>query len=305
MTNKVKTEFLNGLRSYGALHKLGRGQSLYEIGNGLTRVYIRYSKIHSRGRTFYGLRAEDLRQLEGYPSLLCFLWDSQDQPLIIPYGDYEQVFQSVSPANDGQYKAMVFLQESGNELYIAQGGRFNVEGNRGWEELEELIDLSAISKLPDLSHSQIQTLLGAIGDSKQYDLWIPPNDRASLDWSIADYFECRNQLPYGFDPIENILRQIDVIWIQRGSNEIAALFEVEHSTPMYGALLRFNDIHLVSPGFGPRFSIVSNDARRSLFVRHLDRPTFRVSGLNRLCTFLEYANVYSWHSRIYAASLIR
>ena len=305
MANDVKTEFLKSLGSYGPLHKLGRSQSLYEIGDGVARVYIRYSKIHPRGRTFYGLRAEDLSQLEGHPSVLCFLWDSQDQPLIVPYRDYEQVFQSVSPANDGQYKVLVLLQESGDELYIAQAGRFNVEGNLGWEELEELIDSSATSRLPELSHNQIQTLIGAIGDSKKYDLWIPPNDRASLDWSIAAHFECRNLLPSGFESIENILRQIDVIWIQRGSNEIAALFEVEHSTPMYGALLRFNDIHLVSSGFNPRFSIVSNDTRRSLFVRHWDRPTFRASGLNRLCTFLEYANVYSWHSRIHAASPVR
>ena len=173
--------------------------------------------------------------------------------MIVPYRDYEQVFQSVSPANDGQYKAQVLLQESGDELYIAQAGRFNIEGNLGWEELEELVDSSAILRLPELSHSQMQTLLGAIGDSKKYDLWIPPNDRASLDWSIAANFECRNLLPSDFESIANILRQVDVIWIQRGSNEIAALFEIEHSTPMYGALLRFNDIHLVSPGFNPRF----------------------------------------------------
>ena len=302
MSNNVKTEFLRGLESYGLLRKLGSGQSLFEIGDGVARVYLRYSKVHPRGRMFYGLRAEDLRQLEGHPSVLCFLWDYQDQPLIIPYGDYEQVFKSVSPANDGQYKVMVFRQESGDELYIAQAGRFSVEGNLGWEELKDLIDSSAISRLPDLSHSQMQTLLGAIGDSKKFDIWIPLNDRSRLDWSMVRNFECRALLPPGFDSIKNILQQIDVIWIQRGSNEIVALFEIEHSTPMYGALLRFNDIHLVSPNFSPRLSIVSKDARRSLFVRHLDRPTFRASGLNKLCTFLEYANVYSWHSRIRASS---
>lgn len=302
MASNVRTEFMDQLRLYGRLRRIGNSQSLHEIGEGAARVYVRYSKVHPNGRTFYGLRAEDLSQLEGHPSVLCFLWESQERPLIVPYEDYEQIFQSVSPANDGQYKAAVFLQDSGNELYIGQAGRFSIEGNRGWEELEELIDSSAISRLPELSHGQIQTLLGAIGSSKEYDLWVPPNDRANLDWSIANQFECRNLLPSGFESIENILRQIDVIWIQRGSNEIAALFEVEHSTPMYGALLRFNDIHLVSPAFNPRFSIVSNDVRKSLFVRHLDRPTFRASGLTRLCTFLEYANVFSWHSRIQASS---
>jgi hypothetical protein len=38
--------------------------------------------------------------------------------------------------------------------------------------------------------------------------------------------------------------------------------------------------------------------RRSLFVRQLNRPTFRVSGLNQLCTFLEYKNVYGWFQRV-------
>jgi hypothetical protein len=54
---------------------------------------------------------------------------------------------------------------------------------------------------------------------------------------------------------------------------------------------------LTSPG-APRFFIVSNESRRDLFSRQLQRPTFQRSGLADITSFLEYSNVYSWYHRI-------
>ena len=299
MANNTKTEFLKLMVSrYGRLRKLAKSQSLFEIGDGRARVYIRYSKLHPRSRTFYGLREEDLRQLDGHRSVICFLWDEQTQPLIVPYSDYEEVFRSVSPASDGQYKAMVHLPEHATELYIAQAGRFNVEACYGWTELDSLIELATDGCALEFTHSQIQTLLGAIGSAKAYDVWVPQSDRSKLDWQIAEHFDCRESLPYGYEPVQETLEQVDVIWIQRGTSHLDSLFEVEHSTPVYSGLLRFNDIHLVTPNLTPRFGVVSNDSRRSLFVRQLNRPTFQRSGLNKLCTFLEYRNVFAWFNRV-------
>lgn len=299
MANEIKSAFLQELiKRYGSVRKLDRTRSLYEIGDGAARIYIRYSKVHGRNQAFYGLREEDLRKLEGHPSLVCFLWDGQKEPLLVPFSEYEQVFQSTTPAGDGQYKAQVYLQDDGTELYIAKAGRFNVEGHFGWTELEALIDSAKLRAVPEFSHSQVQTLLGAIGAVKGYDVWIPPTDRVKLDWSITNRYDCRDLLPYGFELVNSILQEVDVVWIQRGSTEMRALFEVEHSTPIYSGLLRFNDIHLTAPGLRPRFSIVANDVRRDLFVRQLNRPTFRTSGLSDLCTFLEYVNVFGWYDRI-------
>ena len=299
MMSEIKRTFLKELAErYGSLRKLERSQSLYEIGDGAIRIYIRYSKVHSGNRTFFGLREQDLQRLEGHSSLICFLWDGQTEPLLVPFSEYEEVFQSVSPAGDGQYKVQVYLQDDGTELYIAKAGRFNVEGHLGWSELENLIDSTRLEAVPEFSHAQVQTLLGAIGTAKSYDVWVPLNDRPKLDWSIADHFECRDILPYGFEPVKDILQEVDVIWIQRGSSKLRALFEVEHSTPIYSGLLRFNDILLVAPELRPRFSIVANSARRSLFVRQLNRPTFQMSGLSKLCTFLEYIDVFGWYNRI-------
>lgn len=301
MSNKVKPLLLSELtKRYGQVRKLEGSQSLFEIGEGAARIYVRYSRIHTRNEAFYGLRQEDLQILEGVPSVICFLWDGQTEPLFVPFVEYEDVFHSLTPANDGQFKLTVYPQPEGTEMCIARAGRFNVESNLGWDALQSVVDSSKVRDVPALSHSQIQTLLGVVGTRKGYDIWIPVKDRPALDRELAEKFPCRDVLPDAFDPVHDILQEIDVIWIQKGSTQLKALFEVEYSTPIYSGLLRFNDIHLTAPQIVSRFSIVSNDTRRSLFIRQLNRPTFRASGLNGLCTFLEYANVYWWFSRLTA-----
>ena len=83
----------------------------------------------------------------------------------------------------------------------------------------------------------------------------------------------------------------------RSSSDLSAMFEVEHSTPIYSGLLRFNDLHLIEPNLKPKFNIVSNDLRRALFLRQINRPTFKLSGLSELCNFLEYKDVFNWFNR--------
>ena len=193
MANETKRAFLGELaKRYGPLRKLDRSQSLYEIAGGVARIYIRYSRVHARSQTFYGLREDDLRTLEGHPSLICFLWDGQSEPLLVPFSEYEDVFHSTTAASDGQYKAQIYLHGNGTELYISKAGRFNVEGCFGWDEIDTLVDSTKLRAPVDLSHSQVQTLLGAIGAAKSYDVWVPPSDRSRLDWSIANRYDCRD-----------------------------------------------------------------------------------------------------------------
>ncbi|MBM3150915.1 MAG: hypothetical protein FJZ96_01710 [Chloroflexi bacterium] len=297
MANIAKASFLQTLRhKAGEYEKFGDSLSLFKIKGTDIRIYIRYSRTHDRQRTWYGLRKSDLDLLQGYPSVICFLWDNQEEPLIIPYSDFEEVFDSIQPADDGQIKAQVLLREDATELYIARVGRFNVEGYIGWLQIKKLIEASG-KLIPALSHTQVQTLLGSIGAKKEFDIWIPPIDRPKLDWKLTLPFSLRDVLPFGSELVADIMGEIDVIWLKRGSNEISAFFEVEHSTPIYSGLLRFNDVHLAMPRLNSRFSIVANSERRSLFARQLNRPTFRLSGLGEVCNFLEYADVYNWHER--------
>ena len=204
----------------------------------------------------------------------------------------------MTPARDGQFKAQIYADPDSTELYIANAGRFNVDGYLGWNELNAIVDPGTRALARQLSHCQVQTLLGGIGFAKGHDIWIPQVDRSGLDWSLTEEFPLHRKLPPRFYTVEPVLSEVDVVWVRWGAGDLVALFEVEHTTSIYSGLLRFNDVHLIAPDLHPRFSVVANDARRSLFVRQVNRPTFQRSGLSEICTFMEYENVLDWHERL-------
>jgi hypothetical protein len=298
MGNTRKADVIEELRQrFGDLRKLPQSESLFALGDDAARVYMRYSKVHPRGRTFFGLRDVDLRQLEGHNSFLCFSFDDGSPPIFIPYVDFEEVFREAETASDGQYKVQINKQRQALELYVARQGRFNIEAYVGFDGLARSVDAKRLREVRKLSHSQVQTLLAGIGHLKGYEVSVPAYDAGRFDWSLTTQFRLRDSLPAGFEHVSEILSEIDVIWVAAGRNEIEGLFEVEHTTSVYSGLLRFNDILLTEPKVS-RFSIVSNEARRAVFARQLYRPTFRKSGLAELTSFLEYANVFDWHERL-------
>ncbi len=298
VTNIHKTKLLDQLQGrFGELHALPGSQSLFAIGNNAARVYLRYSRVHDRGRTFFGLREVDLRQLEGHNSFLCFLLDDGSAPLFIPYADFEEIFHAAEPARDGQFKVQLISSTQSRELYIARQGRFNVEGYMGMGVLERGLTAERLRAHRSLTHPQVQTLLAGIGHKKGYSVRVPEPDIDRLDWTLTDRFRLTEDLPAGFTEVKNILAEIDVLWITSGSNTVEAVFEVEHSTPVYSGLLRFNDLLLAAPKLS-RFCIVSNDSRRTVFSRQVYRPTFKKSGLAEIVSFLEYPNVFDWHERL-------
>jgi hypothetical protein len=298
MGNVHKTRVVEALRQrFGELRKLTGSESLFALGDDAARVYVRYSKVHPGGRTFFGLRDIDLRELEGHNSFLCFLLDDGSPPVFVPYVDFEEIFRGAETASDGQYKVQLVRHSQALELYVARQGRFNVEAYVGFEAITRSLDAKRLREARDLSHSQVQTLLAGIGNLKGYEVCVPSCDAGKFDWSLTSRFPLRDAMPGGFEDVLHILSEIDVIWVAPGRNDIEGLFEVEHTTSVYSGLLRFNDILLTDPKVS-RFSIVSNQTRRAVFARQLYRPTFRKSGLAELTSFLEYANVFDWHERL-------
>lgn len=189
MPKPAKEQFLHELtRRYPSIKQSEHSRSLFEIRELGVRIYTRYSKVHPKGRTFFGLRRVDLDWLQGFHSLICFIWDHQENPLLIPYSDFESVFAEIAPAQDGQYKAQVDVRSDGCELYIAKAGRFNVEGYFGWNEKNLPVEKDVANRAASLSHAQVQTLLGSIGHAKGNDVWCPMSDRPSLDWAMLKLF---------------------------------------------------------------------------------------------------------------------
>jgi len=215
MANSTKADFLLKLAvRFGTLNKLPYSESLFQLRGYDVRLYIRYSKVHPGRRTVFGLRETDLRQLQGFESFIVFIWDDQAEPLFLPFRDYQELFQEAIPAADGQYKVQV-LQAGGEapELYVARLGRFNVSAHIGWEQFAEGLAKTTGIGLPALSHSQVQTLLGAIGVANGHDVWIPVNDRARLDWGLTREYESRIAAPVGFKGVDHIVAEIDVLWL--------------------------------------------------------------------------------------------
>lgn len=295
MADDTRQRFLGELSERFSTRRLGGSRSLFEVAGGKAVVYVRYSRLHG-GTTFFGLRSDDLRRLEGLNAFIAFLWPEQSEPVLLPVNEFSEVFQQSSPASDGQYKVQVLLREQGTELYVARAGRHNVEPFVGWRRLEESIEETA-ERVPALGHHQVQTLLGAIGHARGFDVWIPPYDRGRMDWSLTDTFTWRLKLPDGLTSVHPILQEIDVAWLARGGSDLLALYEVEQSTPIYSGLLRMNDIKLVAPVVD-RFTIVAEEERRPLFTRQVQRPTFRASGLSEVCGFMSFPDVFHWHRRI-------
>jgi hypothetical protein len=285
---------------FGKPRKLDRSQSIFQFGGDKLLVYFRYSKKHARNTLFYGLRTEDLRRLEGRPSVICFLWEDQNEPVFLPFVEYEELFRSSRAARDGQFKVHIILRTQGADLSLPKVGRFAIDGYAGWESLERRFKTDDEQSPPTFSHSQVQSLLGAIGLAKDFDVWMPLADRDRVRRASSLKGPLIKNFPSGYNSIQDIVSQVDVIWIERGSSVLSALFEIEHSTTIYSGLLRFNDVRLLCPRLEPSFSIVADDERRTRFVRQLNRPTFQRSGLSDVCSFMKYEEVFYWHRQIVA-----
>jgi hypothetical protein len=280
-------------KDFGSLRKIGDGDSLYEIPSTGVLIYFRYSSLHAKRSyttAFYGLRKQDISLLQGKQSFICFVWNENNSPILLPFNLFESYITQLPPSLDGQYKVQLYFKNTGTEFYIARVGKFNVDAYYG---LKALYGYSNIDlQLPDLSHSMVQSLLGSIGWKKGYKIWYPPSDREAIRNSIATEINLLSTLPHFESEINGILSEVDVIWFD--INKPVSFFEVEHSTPVYSGLLRFNDILLSVSGVD-NFNIVANEDREGKFGREVNRPTFKSSKLSEKVAFLNYRNVYQWY----------
>jgi hypothetical protein len=283
---------------YGAIKNIGDGYSLYYVSAADFLVYFRYSKISEVGKTtkktFYGLRKEEIALMRGKKSYICFLTDSDEKNIVIPFQQFEHYFIDATPSTDGQYKAFTIFKSTGTDLYFNNIGKFNVDNYLGIDMLFNLEKSSLL--LPELTHTQIQSLIGSIGIKKGFDIWFPQNDKARIDNSIIDNSKIREFLPNYNKTIDHIISKIDVIWLNNTSP--VSFYEVEHSTPIYSGLLRFNDVLLAIPGV-ENFNIIADNDRENKFSREVNRPTFRQNRLIDKVTFLDYMSIYQWYYNLY------
>ncbi len=297
--NLIKKNIIGQIEKLtGNIKKIGNSLSLLQLDNG-KRVYFRYSKIHVGKKAFYGLRSVDLNHLDGFDSYICFSTDFFE-PVFVPYADFEYAIRQSTLASDGQYKAQLIFDHLDRVLYLPKIGMASLESYGGIETIanSKPIDTRFLS----LNHWQVQTLLGSIGVMKGYNVYVPLNNIELLDWDVSKPYSTVRKIPDSTSQNLQYANEIDVLWIEKDKNTISAGFEVEHSTPIYSGLLRFNDL-MLSYTNKSRFFVVSNESRRDLFIRQLQRPTFSQSGLGECTSFLDYKNIFDWHERLLGKKL--
>ena len=126
------------------------------------------------------------------------------------------------------------------------------------------------------SHTEIQGWLRDLGLALGYGVWIAANDR-NRRWADGRLAEgCLEDLPAAIaaQPGSDAVRLIDVLWIDAGDSQVAAAFEVEHTTSIYSGIVRLLDLALGSEDACRHLFLVAPDAREGDVRLQLARPAF-------------------------------
>ena len=130
----------------------------------------------------------------------------------------------------------------------------------------------------DRTHSEIQAWLRDIGLALGYGIWIASNDRGRLHDGVRLGEGCLESLPTTISTSTgaDAIRLIDVLWLERGGDRVAAAFEVEHSTSIYSGIVRMLDLALSGSDLHATAGLflVAPDARESEVRAQIARPAF-------------------------------
>lgn len=289
IVKKVKSEIES---CHGKMEKVGDGRSLFYIPSINTHIYFRYSKVLKKTKpyAFFGLRKRDVELGRNGAFFICLVTDHPGLMFSIPFTDFKDCFDYAGPDGGNQYKTMLFFKAESIHLYIPQSARFDAEAYRGVDNILALQNTdSIVANMPEIDHSGAQSLVGSIGAMKGHQIWFPKSDRDKIDYDVMDGSRLCKKLPSYGKAVDAIFQEIDVIWLN--DNKPIALFEVEHSTPIYSGLLRINDVLLSSANLIDA-EIVAEQGRRDTFQRQIRRPTFEANKLEQKVSFISYANLW-------------
>jgi hypothetical protein len=141
---------------------------------------------------------------------------------------------------------------------------------------------------------KVQALLGRIGATMGFKVWLPANDRNAVlaEWPAGSN-AVASHLPLNYDETTlDTIERIDVLWLKGRS--IVRAFEVEHTTAMYSGLLRMADLISLQPNMAIKLHIVAPESRREKVRHEITRPVFSLlegRPLAKTCTYLSYDSV--------------
>ncbi|OQP65553.1 hypothetical protein A3860_17980 [Niastella vici] len=126
-------------------------------------------------------------------------------------------------------------------------------------------------------HTQMQYHLLKIGHALGYDVIAASNDRSrSCNGQSFSFISLPTFPSMNCDKeVLNTIQLIDVLWFQKGTNNVIAAFEVEKSSSIYSGILRLSDLSYTIADGDEVFYLIVPDARQKDVVLQLSRPAIK------------------------------
>ena len=165
----------------------------------------------------------------------------------------------------------------GNDEYLSEAERIKLEKNivKRQKEIQE-------AKQEEKLHDEMQYHLLKIGISLGFDVTPASNDKSkSFGGQSFSFISMPTfpELPCNKET-QTTIKLIDVLWFEKGTNNIIGAFEVEKSTSIYSGILRLSDLYFsISDGDEVFYIIIPNHREKD--VEHqLNRPAIKNSKIH-------------------------
>lgn len=174
-----------------------------------------------------------------------------------------------------------------NEIFTVRKGLYGLVSKKKELENKGIFEITEKNKNSQetllYTHSYFQGILLQIGNIKGRSTYIPQQDKNKLYGTTPLHqLASLNKLPsFSYEKLVQRARNIDVIWLNdRGMP--SSLFEVENSTDIQNALLKYCDLQ----DFYTQMYIVADNSRKKDFDRKMDISAF--SFIKHRIKFMSY-----------------
>ena len=144
------------------------------------------------------------------------------------------------------------------------------------------------------NHSYYQGLLVEIGNLKQYETFVPNQDKNKqfLGKTLSEVSSQTKFYQFGYEHIVRKAKTVDVCWFNvRKMPHV--LFEVEHSTDIQNSLLKFVELQ----DYNVNFFIVADKARKIEYAGKLGLSAF--TPIKTRVQFMDYDKLSDWHTKTF------
>jgi len=157
------------------------------------------------------------------------------------------------------------------------------------------------AKQISFTHSYYQGLLVQLGNLRNFDTFIPSQDKNKVFLGkerLGNLTSCKKMYPFTYSQIVSRAQTIDVVWLNSRKMP-ASVFEVEHSTNMKNALIKFVELQ----DFRTDMVIVAYETRRKYYDQAISLNAFRP--IKNFVTFWSYEQLSQLHSRTFELKAIQ